>query len=106
MSKEFEVYAEKILLKRVQGIKDAVLGEIKEIAEEHGVTTEIEINENAVMELIRKAVPKKPQLREHYAVCECGTVLMNVIVGVKNCLRYCECCGQKIDWSEYDAECK
>lgn len=99
-----QTMTDEITVKRCQTFSKAIIGEIKEIATANGIRTEVELNEPYVLELIRKATPKKPQLTGKDAICDCGMTLMRD--GIKNSLIYCECCGQKIDWSEYDASCE
>lgn len=101
MSKEIENYVksftDEIIVKRSQTMTNAILGEIKEIATDNGITTEIEINEPFVLELVRKSQPRKPKwLLREFAVCKCGRILRQE--EKTRCSVYCDMCGQRIDW--------
>lgn len=58
---------------------------------------------------LEKQIPKKPVEQEtdektHYK-CECGYIMLTVYADgyrLGNQPKYCEKCGQKIDWGEND----
>ena len=80
-------------------IESAILGEIKNIAIENGVTDEIVLNEKAITRAIVKSVPKKVIYdREFYPYCpscKCSHKLNLLSVYRVN---YCPECGQALEW--------
>ncbi len=64
---------------------------------------------NLGIEALKKQIPRKPVEQEtdektHYK-CECGYIMLTVYANgyrLGNQPKYCEKCGQKIDWSDED----
>lgn len=97
----------KVLIKWQKDIDDAVLGEIKEKAVEHGISTEYLLNEKAIISALEKQIPKKLRVDDEGWLCcpKCDeTFKLHNQYHEKN--RYCGNCGQKIDWSEVNAKKK
>ena len=89
-----------VFIKWQKDIDNAILGEIKEKAIEHGIKTEYILNEEAIISALKKQIPIKPKvLKVHdisnykYGDCQCGEHIIDDD-------KYCSNCGQKIDWSD------
>jgi hypothetical protein len=90
-------------------LDNAILGEIKQKAIEHGIKTEYVLNEKAIINALEKQIPKKPILKTksdnstakrfencNIVVCPlCGGRLK-----LKSKGKYCDKCGQALDWSD------
>ena len=51
------------------------------------------------IEALEKQIPKKPiTTKDGNKSCSCGLVVQTGYI--RNCLYYCDNCGQAIDWSE------
>ena len=74
-----------------------IVSQIANTARENGISELVVLNKTTIMDALNKQVPKKPYdiaKNEMYGRCYvCGQV-----VHVGN--RYCDQCGQAIDWSE------
>lgn len=84
---------DRIVVERSKQIDSAIFGEIQEIAIENGIETRIKMNETAIVDALKKQIPKKPLVYNIFQRhCECGAIL-------KVYYKYCYECGQAIDWS-------
>lgn len=85
-------------IKWQKDIDNAILGEIKQKAIEHGIKTEYVLNEKAIISALEKQIPKKPVNIRRFSsgptancpVCSGG------LIGTK----FCHHCGQALDWSD------
>ena len=99
---------EKIIIERSKVIEDVIWLEIQEIVKENEVETKIVINEKAVVNALKKQIPKKPIKKnpicysksidgeEMYAYdyhCPLCDAMVN------NEKHHCPC-GQALDWSD------
>lgn len=102
-----ERYIEQIAIERAKALDRAIVGEIQEIALEHGIEKKIVLNEDFIVSALNKQIPKKPVSTTHnllngFSCPNCGLKILfedkqGFITGNKQ--RYCDNCGQKIDWS-------
>lgn len=54
---------------------------------------------DTAIEALEKQIPKKPiTTKDGNKSCSCGLVVRTGYI--RNCLYYCDNCGQAIDWSE------
>ena len=54
---------------------------------------------DTAIEALEKQIPKKPiTTKDGNKSCSCGLVVQTGYI--RNCLYYCDNCGQAIDWSE------
>ena len=101
---------ERICVQRAKHLDDAVFGEIKEIIKENELLTVVNLNEKAIVDALKKQIPKKPIKKnpicyqktkdgqEHYAYSYyCPNCDTNVNTEGHHCP-----CGQAIDWSDTD----
>lgn len=88
---------EKLYVQMEDNYETAVVEEIVSAARSAGVTDCTVLNKKAILEAINKQIPKKPTdiaKSELYGRCAlCGQV-----VHIGN--RYCDQCGQALDWGE------
>ena len=92
MVNEFTVKVEK-------EIHGAIIGEIREIAKENGIRSEIVLNEKAITQALLKSQKRKIYYSSGGYIgcpsCGCGYKL-NKIAHIKP--SYCPDCGQALDW--------
>ena len=88
-----------VCIKWRKDIDNAILGEIKRKAIEHGIKTEYILNEKAIISALKKQIPKKPYLL-NYGGCEVENwhCPNGHIVSTKDA--FCKHCGQALDWSD------
>ncbi len=90
---------EHIQVVRNKSFDEAVLGEITKMATEHGIFTEVALNEKAIVHALSNAIPSKPHplrmddLTYGYSCPAC-------IMSVDESDKYCNNCGKKLDWSD------
>lgn len=94
-----------VYIKWQKDLDNAVLGEIKQKAVEHGIKTEYLLNEKAIISALEKQIPKKPikierqpYFRKHYSKSFTCPKCNNSILGTGR--PYCAFCGQALDWSD------
>lgn len=91
-------FVERITIKRNKEIDVAFIAEIKEIIKENGIDTEITLNDKAIIGALKKQTPKKPcipfdSIDQHHECPVCPN-------SVYKPQRYCDDCGQALDWSD------
>lgn len=86
------------VVKRQKEIEGAIIGEIREIAKENGIRTELILNEKAITQALLKSQKRKVYFdREFYLNCpQCNGVGVEKFKSYKP--RYCPDCGQALDW--------
>lgn len=86
-------------IKRNKEIDTAILGEIKQIAIENGIRTELVLHDRAIINALEKQIPKKPYLLNYggYEV-ENWNCPNGHIVGMRD--TFCKHCGQALDWGD------
>ena len=87
---------EKIIIARNKNVDNAILGEIRKIAVENNIETEIILNEKAIVNALAKATAVPPRN---------GGWLYCPVCGKDICLEkpnYCSVCGQRIDWRDVE----
>lgn len=93
---------ERIIIERNKKIDSLVFGEIKEMASENGIDTTITLNEKAIIEALKKQIPRKAILHGHNPY----KLICSVYYTCPNCNKHisiapcCDKCGQALDWSE------
>ena len=55
---------------------------------------------DTAIEALEKQIPKKPITKDGNKSCSCGLVVQTGYI--RNCLYYCDNCGQAIDWSDVE----
>jgi hypothetical protein len=92
---------QKLCVQFVDDYDDYIVSQIADTAKENGVSELVVLNKKTIIDALNKQMPKKPvdlAKTELYGRCAvCGQ-----IVHVGN--RYCDQCGQKIDWGEEDGK--
>lgn len=99
---------DRIIIKRNNTIEGLILKEIKAIADENGIDTTIILNEKAIVEALKKQIPKKPTYKHQIGVsvegkiykgkcCECGHEQKQKWWITQT---FCDNCGQALDWSD------
>lgn len=101
INRKFNALREEIIIKRNKYVDGLILGEIRKIATEYGIETTIVINEKAVANALRKAVPQKYVCNyAHWDNCpSCGEeIYVSASIGRMQEGKpfYCSCCGQKL----------
>lgn len=99
---------ERILIQRNKAVDDMILGEIRKIATENGVDTIITLNDKAIIQALKKAIPQKPIKKnpicyskekngqEHYAYeYYCPLCFDKLRETEHHCI-----CGQALYWSD------
>ena len=82
------------IVNRQKEIEGAILGEIREIAKENGIRTELILNEKAITQALLKSQKRKVVCdRDHYPHCPSCERLITVYK-----VNYCLNCGQALDW--------
>ena len=88
-------------------IDDAITSEIVRAAKEKGITDVYILDKQNIISALLKQIPKKAvNDGTQFAICpECGASVNKDIEQVYNCeTSYCVCCGQALDWSDYQTE--
>ena len=97
-------FINEVCIKWQKDLDNAILGEIKRKAIEHGIKTEYLLNEKAIINALEKQIPKKPtKINEEYnpergiwvvdyECPSCGNPYADD--------SYCSCCGQALDWGD------
>ena len=97
-------FINEVCVKWQKEIDNKILGEIKQKAIENGIKTEYLLNEKAIINALKKQIPKKPiKVGEEYSAItgkweadyECATC-GNPYADDS----FCSCCGQALDWSD------
>ena len=85
---------EHISVQRGKVIDDAVLGEINQIAKDNEIFTTITLNEKAIVEALRNAIPGKPHLAwdSMTRLHSCPACIMSV----SESDAYCSKCGKNL----------
>ena len=91
-----------VCIKWRKDLDNAILGEIKQKAIEHGIKTEYILNEKAIIFALEKQIPKKPIIHGYREGREINTISFtcpncNKHIGREN---FCKHCGQALDWSD------
>jgi predicted RNA-binding Zn-ribbon protein involved in translation (DUF1610 family) len=83
-------------------LDNAILGEIKQKAIEHGIKTEYVLNEKAIINALKKQIPKKAIVHGLREGREINTVSYTCPVCNNHIGRddYCTHCGQKLEWGD------
>lgn len=89
-------------IKRNKEIDDAILGEIRQMATENGIRTELVLHDKAIINALKKQIPKKPNIHGYREGREINTIsytcpICNKHIGREN---FCKHCGQALDWSD------
>lgn len=81
-------------------LKEAIkILEIAKAAVEWNYPLDYAIAIDTAIEALEKQIPKKPiTTKDGNKSCSCGLVVQTGYI--RNCLYYCDNCGQAIDWSE------
>ena len=100
---------ERIVIERNKKVDSLICGETQKIATEYGVTTRITLNEKAIVNALKKQIPRKvtPYCNSGIAVAcpECGTFQDFISEStLDNRSPYCYKCGQALDWSTHPTE--
>lgn len=89
-----------IAVKMAERYEDAVVEQIAMEAKLAGVANCTVLNKAAIMDALNKRTPKKPvDLAKNEIYGRCAVCRKIVHVGE----RYCDMCGQALDWGECDA---
>jgi hypothetical protein len=89
---------EKTIAQFVDEYDDYIVSQIANTARENGISDLTILNKKAILDAMRKQMPRKPELAKSglYGNCAvCGKV-----VHIGN--RYCDNCGQALDWEVTD----
>jgi hypothetical protein len=104
---------QKILVDSVENLEDAMVSEICKIAREKGVTTLVLLEKQKIAEALEKATAKKvkrttrliksstPNIPDRYQE---SIACPSCLVPTSMVYKYCDQCGQKLDWGERNAE--
>lgn len=94
----FGEVVEKIVIERNKKVNGLIFGEIQKIAKENGIDTKIVINEKAVISALERRIPQKPVTPwdSLTKTPECPYCYHGLLEGQK----YCDECGQALDWSD------
>lgn len=89
-------------IKRNKEIDDALLGEIKQIAVENGIRTELVLHDKAIINALKKSISISGNIHGFREGREVNTIsytcpICNKHIGREN---YCKHCGQALDWSD------
>ena len=90
---------EKITIERRAKMEKAILGEIQQIAVENGYETKIVLNEQHIIDTLKRQIPQKVNISlkgttDWNTKCHCPVCSKDLFDGQK----YCGHCGQLIDW--------
>jgi hypothetical protein len=91
-------FLEQIIVERNKYVDGIFIGEIQKIATENGICTSIILNEKAIVEALEKHLPRKPfdnYGKGHFCCC---------LHKVSTSQKYCDQCGQALDWSDHPTE--
>lgn len=94
---------EKITIDRNKTVDNMIWGEIHKIATENGIDTNIILNEKAIVSILKKQIPQKPTHLDsvpHYRCPCCNDAVKLYEDSPTYPIRYCNWCGQALDWSE------
>ena len=91
-------FINEVCIKWQKDLDNAILGEIKRKAIEHGIKTEYLLNEKAIINALEKQIPKKPNYKSDYLMHFCPICDFPLPL----CFKFCNHCGQALDWSEND----
>ena len=92
---------EKLACEFVEKYDDFIAEEIAREARAAGISDCTVLNKKAILEAIEKHIPKKPvDLKQCGLYGRCAVCGKVVHVGE----RYCDQCGQKLDWGEEDGK--
>lgn len=105
METYFEEIVEQIDVQRQKSVESAILGTITQIIGDNKNLTTVELNEDAIVNALKKATARKPIHNVYpWSICpSCGgsIYLEHIQEHIHNQENtYCEHCGQAIDWSE------
>lgn len=91
---------EHLSVERKKKLDNAILGEIKEIIKDNSLDTVIVLDETAIVNALKKQIPKKPKFKKsvksqtfELRCPNCGAVLQSDSP-------HCKYCGQALDWSD------
>ena len=89
-------------IKRNKEIDNAILGEIKRIAIENGIKTELVLNDKAIINALKKTIPVKPNTHGYREGREINSISYTCPICHKHIGRdnFCKHCGQALDWSD------
>lgn len=83
-----------VCIKWQKDLENAILGEIKRKAIEHGIKTEYILNKKAIIFALEKQIPKKPIKTPDNHKWFCPTCYNSIKLGRNHCCN----CGQKIGY--------
>ena len=87
-----------VCIKWRKDIDNAILGEIKTRAIEHGIKTEYVLNEKAIISALEKQIPKKPVPTQQPCKSRFACSICDKRIYSKQ--KFCDRCGQALDWSD------
>ena len=89
---------ERIIVERNKTVDNMIIGEIQKIATENGLETKIVINEKAIVSAFKRFTPQKPVIPwdSISKIPQCPNCYHGLLSGQK----FCDICGQALDWSE------
>jgi hypothetical protein len=89
-------------IKRNKEIDSAILGEIRQMAIENGIKTELVLHEKAIISALKKSIHIKGNIHGFREGREINTVSYTCPVCHNHIGRdfYCKHCGQALDWSD------
>lgn len=99
-------FISEVCIKWQKDLDNAILGEIKRKAIEHGIKTEYLLNEKAIISALEKQIPKKPIITAFNVYCpQCNHDLgkdraKREALSNFKCFCYCSACGQALDWGD------
>ena len=97
MDNEIRENIESIIIERHKTVDNMIAGEILKIASENGIDTKIILNEKAIVEALKKQIPRNP-------LCISGDYDAPICPECKQLVddteHYCSTCGQALDWSD------
>jgi rubredoxin len=90
---------EKFSIQRQKAVNKEIIIGIQAIAIGNGLESKILLNEETILEVFEKQIPKRPytlwdELDDSFYCPTCGK---SIFLDGKN---YCMNCGQKLDWSD------
>lgn len=94
MADIYKMVSEFVVMRQKE-MEGAILGEIREIAKENGIRTELILNEKAIAQALLKSQKRKVAYNKHFECYTCPICLVPVIAYTDN---YCPKCGQALDW--------
>ncbi len=94
MADIYKMVSEFVVMRQKE-MEGAILGEIRDIAKENGIRTELILNEKAITQALLKSQKRKVAYDRDLKCCYCPSCITAMVAYSDN---YCPKCGQSLDW--------